>query len=147
MKGRKSQKAVLRSLGVRSGLEDRVKTQLEESKIDYDYESKEGLVRFTVPEVQRTYLPDFLIRRSDGTSFIVETKGRWQDDDRHKHYLIKRQYPDLDIRFVFSNANARIRKGSPTTYRDICEGRGRGIWKGLTWKYAEKLIPEEWLAE
>lgn len=142
---RKSQREVLRGLGVRSGLEDRVRQQLEERKIDYDYEPKEGLVRFTVPATERTYLPDFVIRRPDGTTTIVETKGRWTDDDRYKHLLIKRQHPHLDIRFVFSNPKSRIRKGSPTTYADLCEGRGRGVWKGLQWKYATGLIPDEWL--
>lgn len=77
----------------------------------------------------------------------IETKGIWAYDDRYKHYLIRCQHPELDIRFVFTRSKSRISKGSKTTYRDICEGRGRGVFRGVTWKYADKTIPKEWLNE
>ena len=57
--------------------------------------------------------------------------------DRQKMKLIKEQYPDLDIRFIFSNAKARIGKKSQTTYAMWCERYGF-LW-------ADKEIPQEWL--
>ena len=51
-----------------------------------------------------------------GKLIIIETKGRFVTADRQKMLLVKEQYPDLDIRFVFSNPNSRISKKSKTTY-------------------------------
>ena len=51
--------------------------------------------------------------------------------------LIKKQYPELDIRFVFMNANNKIYKGSKTTYAMWANKHG--------FEWAEKNIPEEWL--
>ena len=74
-----------------------------------------------------------------GGFFYVETKGIWNVADRQKHLLIKRQHPDLDIRFVFSNCNSKLYKGSKTTYADYCDKHG--------FVYSHKTIPEEWLHE
>lgn len=131
----------------RSGLEQKVSTQLEEAGIAHEYEPKWGVIKYTVPEVVKSYTPDFYITTVSGKQIIVETKGIWDSDDRKKHALIRQQYPDLDIRFVFTRSKAKIRKGSQTSYADICEGRGRGHLKGVTWKYADKLIPLEWFLE
>jgi hypothetical protein len=40
---------------------------------------------------------------------------------------------------VFSNQNAKLYKGSPTTYAAYCEKHGI--------RYANKWIPEDWLEE
>lgn len=70
---------------------------------------------------------------------IIETKGLFQTDDRKKHRLIKAQYPDLDIRFIFSNANAKIAKKSKTTYAKWAEDCG--------FKWAHRDLPQAWLTE
>lgn len=70
---------------------------------------------------------------------VIETKGVWDSEDRKKHVLIKQQYPDLDIRFVFSRSKTPIYKGSKTTYASFCEKYG--------FKYADKQIPESWIHE
>lgn len=59
--------------------------------------------------------------------------------DRQKHLLVQEQYPELDIRFIFSNPNAKIRKGSKTSYADWCNKHG--------FLFAQKSIPKEWLKE
>jgi hypothetical protein len=119
--------------GYRSGLESKVSAQLEGLGVAYEYEKLK--LKYQVNEV-RTYTPDFKIL-SNG--IIVETKGRFVAADRKKHLLIKQQHPFLDIRFVFSNSNAKINKGSPTSYADWCNKHG--------FMWADKLIPEEWLNE
>lgn len=116
--------------GYRSGLEDRVSKQLKSLSVPVKYE--EMKIKYAINEV-RTYTPDFEIPNG----IIIETKGRFVVADRKKHLLIKKQHPDLDIRFVFSNSKAKINKGSKTTYGMWCEKHG--------FLYADKLIPEEWI--
>lgn len=124
----------------RSGLEKENAEILHQHGVEFTYEGLK--LRYTIPERRAVYTPDFPLGK-----FIVETKGIWNAADRKKHLLIRRQYPELDIRFVFTNSKAKISKNSTTTYADICEGRGRGPFKGVTWKYADKKIPIEWLKE
>jgi predicted nuclease of restriction endonuclease-like RecB superfamily len=123
--------------GFRSGLEGLLEEQLVESGKKYSYESEK--ISYIQPEKKRTYTPDFILNKKDGSKMYIESKGRWVLDDRKKHELIHTQYPELDIRFVFSNPNAKISKNSKTTYADVCEKFG--------WKYAKKYIPIEWINE
>lgn len=119
--------------GYRSGLEDKVAAQLRSAGIDAQYE--EETLRYIVPERGARYTPDFVLPNG----IVVETKGYFKTADRQKHVLIKRQYPELDLRFVFSNSNTRISKGSPTTYATWCRKHG--------FLFADHLIPEAWLHE
>lgn len=129
----------------RSGLEDEIATQLEKSKTKYYYER--GKIGYKIPASEHIYTPDFEVFTASGKCIIVEGKGIWVYEDRYKHLLIRQQHPELDIRFVFSSSKSKIRKGSKVTYADICEGRGRGIFKGVVWQYADKKIPKSWLEE
>lgn len=131
----------------RSKLEADNAKLLDDLGVKYDFEPLWGKLSYTVPAKDCKYLPDFYVRTKSGKLIIVECKGIWVYEDRFKHLLIRNKKPDLDIRFVFSNSNSKIRKGSSTTYADICNGKGRGIFKGVTWQYADKKIPREWLEE
>lgn len=116
--------------GYRSGLEDRISKQLKSLSVPVKYE--EMKIKYAINEV-RTYTPDFELPNG----IIIESKGRFVVADRKKHLLIKKQYPELDIRFVFSNSRAKINKGSKTTYGMWCDKHG--------FLYADKLIPKEWI--
>ena len=129
----------------RSKFESTIGHQLECSRTEYTYEAE--LIRFIQPALPRTYKPDFIITSRSGNEIIIEAKGLWTYEDRYKHLLIKQQHPDIDLRFVFQRVSNRISKSSRISYRDICEGRGRGVWAGVTWPYSETTIPEEWLRE
>ena len=119
-------------LPYRSKFEVRVAADLGKRKIDFQYEK----VSFDyVPKI-RNYTPDFYLPES---KIYIETKGRLTTNDRVKHLLIKEQYPDLDIRFVFVNANNKISRTSKTTYANWCD-RHKFLW-------AENLVPMEWLNE
>lgn len=131
----------------RSKLESEVAKGLEECQVQYDYEPSWGKIDYTIPAKKSTYLPDFYITTKTGRIIVIECKGVWIFEDRYKHFLIKKTRPDLDIRFIFYNSKNKIRKGSKTTYADICNGKGRGYFKGMTWQYADKVIPKEWLDE
>ena len=119
--------------GFRSGLEERVSEQLAFLNILDCYEIKK--IPFVQPAKNRNYTPDFWLPNG----IVVETKGVFTVQDRQKHLLIKDQYPDLDLRFVFSNSKNKLRKGSKTTYADWCNKYG--------FIFADQLIPEEWINE
>jgi len=122
--------------GYRSGLEETVSRQIADAGLTVSYETDK--IEYTWPKRKSTYRPDFKLPKPGGF-FYVETKGIWAVGDRAKHLLIKQQHPEIDIRFVFSNARSKLYKGSPTTYAMYCEKHG--------FQYAQKLIPDEWLKE
>ena len=122
--------------GYRSGLEEITAEQIKVGGLEVSYE--EDVIGFEWPSRKAKYHPDFKLPK-DGGFFYVETKGRWVTQDRHKILLVLAQHPDLDLRMVFSNANAKLYKGSPTSYAKYCDKHG------IRW--ANKRIPEEWLQE
>jgi hypothetical protein len=118
--------------GYRSGLEENIAEQLKQLGVKAEYETTK--IRYRVEE-DRTYTPDFILPNG----IIVESKGRFVAADRKKHLLIKKQHPELDIRFVFSNSRNKLTKGSKTSYADWCTKHG--------FIYADKEVPEEWLTK
>ena len=116
----------------RSGLEEKVAKDLTSKSVVFGYENIK--VEYLVSET-RKYTPDFTLPNG----IIVETKGRFTTYDRKKHLLIQKQHPDLDIRFVFSNPNSKLYKGSKSTYASWCEKNN--------FLYAKRLIPKEWISE
>lgn len=127
-----TQSRVAAAYGWRSGLEKQVGDQLDNRGIVYEYE------KLTIPfriEETRHYTPDFVL----WNGIVAETKGRFVSADRKKIKLIKKQYPTLDLRLVFSNPNARISKSSKTTYAKWCADHGI--------PFAKQFIPEAWLTE
>lgn len=128
----RKRKAALLKYGVRSGLEADTVEHLNAKGVSFEYE--EHKIKWVDHKV-RSYKPDFVL--SNG--IIVETKGRFTAADRRKHIEINKQQPLLDIRFVFSNANSKLDKRSKTMYRQWCDRKG--------FKWANKVIPDEWLEE
>ena len=116
----------------RSKFEESVAKELRLLKQRIRYEKMS--IRYAV-QMFRLYKPDFVLNNG----IIIEAKGWLRPSDRTKHLLIKEQYPDLDIRFLFQNANNLLRKGSKTRYSDWCEKHG--------FLYAHKEIPNQWLTE
>ena len=129
----------------RSGLEEKTAKSLEEMGVPFTFETLK--IPYIIPASNHKYTPDFIITTKSGKTLIIETKGIWTYQDRLKHLLIREQHPELDIRFVFDRSKSKISKVSVTTYADICNGMGRGKFKGTTWQYADKRIPEEWIEE
>jgi hypothetical protein len=123
--------------GYRSGLEESVAADLEDRFIGYKFEPYK--IPYTQPVKNRKYLPDFEVWTYGGKKLIIETKGRFVTSDRQKHLMIKKDHPDLDIRFIFSNPNQRISKTSKTTYWMWCEKHD--------FKWAKKTLPEAWLKD
>lgn len=118
--------------GYRSGLEEKISKQLEGEGIEPEYETHK--LPYKVEKMCK-YTPDFM----PTSNIVIETKGYFLPKDRVKHLLLKEQYPEIDFRFVFTNANSKLNKTSKTTYGAWCEKNG--------FKYAEKTIPKEWIKE
>lgn len=112
----------------RSGLEDRVIEPLKVLKVPYAYEQYS--IKFT-PAI-RTYTPDLVLENG----LIIEIKGLFLSADRSKHKWIRKQYPHLEIRFVFQSARTKVEGGSVSN-AEWCKKNG--------FQYAEKFIPREWL--
>jgi hypothetical protein len=104
-------------------------------KLGVDYDFEKFHINYTIPERVAKYIPDFVLRNG----IIVEAKGLFEVTDRQKHLLVREQYPDLDIRIIFSNSKSKIYKGSPTSYADWCNKHGI--------QFADKLIPLLWMKE
>lgn len=118
--------------GYRSGLEVALQRQLQAAGKPVIYEQM-----FVPYEVNKSckYTPDFVLQNG----IIIESKGRFVTQDRQKHLMIKKQFPELDIRFVFSRSAARISKVSKTTYAKWCLTKG--------FQFADTVIPASWLNE
>lgn len=116
----------------RSGLEEEAAAFLKTRQKKVEYEK----LKIEWEDLKyRTYTPDFEL----DNGIIIETKGIFSPADRRKHLEIQKQHPKLDIRFVFSNANAKLYKGAKSRYCDWCEQKG--------FKWAHRVIPEGWLLE
>lgn len=117
----------------RSGLERVVAHRLKQLVGDVPYETLR--IQYEVPAKLTWYRPDFILPNG----ILLEVKGYFEASDRVKHLLIKEQHPELDIRFLFGNAKTKLSKKSKTTYAAWCEKYG--------FLYADKYIPDSWLAE
>lgn len=115
-------------MGYRSGFERTLAAQMKQANVLFEYEP------IKLPySIDHVYVPDF--RLPNGV--IIEAKGLLDQDTRSKMLAVKRNHPDLDIRFCFMNARNTLNKKSKTTY---------GMWadkNGFPW--CDGKIPEEWL--
>lgn len=102
----------------RSKLELRFEAIIQEFKADYEYEVTK--IPYTVPESKHYYTVDWTFKNG----LLVETKGYLSDyKERHKYVLLKEQYPDLDLRFVFDNPN-KLCGGTKMTHAAWAEKYG-----------------------
>lgn len=114
----------------RSKLEAGVGENLEGCGADFEYEPL--YIPFSRP---KHYQPDFIL----ANGIVIEVKGYFKSSDRSKHLLVRDQYPDLDVRFVFARSNNRLSKRSKTTYAQWCETKG--------FEYADTTVPLAWIKE
>lgn len=105
-----------RSNGYRSLFEERVAQGLIAAGIPFRYEE----MRIPYVKDQAFYKPDFVLPNG----IIIEAKGLFDSADRSKMKLVKKQHPNLDIRFVFMQHKCRLGKGSKTTYGQWATAHG-----------------------
>ena len=122
----------LTTMRFRSKFEAEVAVALGRRGIDFEFEPD----KIPYQREPSVYIPDFYIPRND---MYIEVKGRLTQQDRVKHLLVKKQNPDIEVKFFFANANKKIYKGSKTTHSDWAERHG--------FDWAHKKIPVEWFDE
>ena len=142
--------------GYASGLERRNGVLLEKSGLKFWYEDGPCVVNWTEPirkgrceECQgdkvhkhHIYTADFAFESKSGKLILIECKGHylsWKGETRAKHQRIKKQYPDMDLRFIFNDINKKISSSSKTTNAEWCKRQG--------FLCANELIPRKWLSE
>ena len=85
---------ILKGTGYDSLLEKRLhESVLKEAR----FHAKEDKIDYIV---SHTYEPDFVYER-DGKKFLIETKGRFQDNSEARKYLFIREVLDTNTELVF----------------------------------------------
>lgn len=116
-------------MGLKSGFERGIVANLNSRGVKFTYEE------LTLPYVLHgNYHPDFKLENG----IVVEAKGFLDRDSKRKMIAIRKQYPDLDIRFLFQEAAKKV-PGTRQTHAQWAERNGY-LW-------AEGEIPEEWVNE
>ena len=128
---------IAKLVGLRSIGEVRFAVDLRSKCIGYDYEAD----KFKYVPTIRSYCPDFRFKKRSrsGGFMYIEYKGNLRGSDRTTLKLIKKQYPDLDLRLVFEKPMNKLNKKSKTTYADWAKQYG--------FPWAERVLPPEWAKE
>lgn len=100
---------------------------------DWDYETE--TLDYTI---HSTYTPDFVITQPNGHKVYVEAKGRLDPDSKRKMVAVRKNHPDIDIRFLFSR-NQKLYRGAKMTYTEWVERNNFNGW------HVGREIPLEWL--
>lgn len=91
---------------------------IKDFQAEYDYEVTK--ISYTVPESNHIYTVDWTLING----LLVETKGYLSDHkERYKYVLLKQQYPEMDLRFVFDNPN-KLCGGTKMTHAKWAEKYG-----------------------
>lgn len=110
--------------------EGRLRKQLRDSDTPFTYEGLK--IPYTL---HYNYYPDFVL----DSGIIIEAKGYFDKTARAKMRAVKKQHPELDIRFVFMEGDNLISKTSKTTYMEWAAKNG--------FPAAHGEIPKEWLSQ
>lgn len=117
-------------MGYDSKFEASVAFALGLEQVEYKYEP------FKIPYVSE-YTPDFELTSN---KILIEVKGYLRPEDRSKMIKVKKQHPELDIRFVFQNPNDKIKESK--------KGMTFAIWADKHgFKWAQSIVPREWIDE
>lgn len=120
--------------GFRSGYEERIYENAQRHRRELAYEPSDATLYYTKPAKRSRYIPDFVLPNG----VIVESKGRLTATDRAKMSQVKKDNPEVDIRFLFQRGHNRItRSKNSMTYIEWAEKHGFICAVG-------EEIPEEW---
>ena len=118
----------------RSIFEKDFATHLKKRKVEFEYESEK--ISYVV---EKTYAPDWVLKKLDGTNMYIETKGVLDARSRSVLKNAKKCNPELDFRIIFQRGSNTISKASSTTYLEWARKNG--------FPCAEVRMPNEWKKE
>lgn len=122
----------------RNNYEKEFADDLTKRKLQFSYEG-EKLV------YTKTYLVDFIVDCKSGKKIYIETKGAFRHGDTTKYRAVRRDNPDIDLRFIFfvdKYQRSALKKKVPHTkytHEQWCIKN--------KFKYAVDTIPKEWVEE
>ena len=142
--------------GFASGLEKVNGKVLQATDLKYHYEEGPCVINYTLPirggqcdncgnttvVSHHKYTADFAFYTKSGKLIHIECKGHplaWTGKTRSKHVAIRKQFPEMDLRFVFNNKHGKISKSSKTTNAEWCKRQG--------FLCESNLIPLRWINE
>lgn len=129
MKFKKERKPVRLGSRFKNSFEEKLYKSLPKKRTTY-----EGMkIKYALA---RTYIPDFVVERTDGSTLIIEAKGYLRPSDRSKMIAVKERNPTLDIRIVFAYDN-KLNKNSNTRYTEWAKKNG--------FPCAVGKVPPNWL--
>ncbi len=124
----------------RSGFEERIAVAFDRRKIPFKYESTTlKYVTPPVPAKTHKYTPDFIFEAKDGHLIYVEAKGYLKPDCRKKMVQVKKDNPDLDIRFLFMDGSRPLvtkKKRGKAKDGSLYRSKSYGDWaesEGFPW--------------
>jgi hypothetical protein len=122
--------------GFRSTSEIKLAEKLREAGIPVLYETTK--IKYSVTKAC-VYTPDFVLP----SGVFIEVKGWFRVRDRLKHLAVKKDLPQLDVRFIFDNPATKLsaKSKSGKTYADWCNQYG------FLFAKLSDGIPSEWLNE
>lgn len=85
--------------------------------------------------LERSYTPDFIVEKGDGTTIYIESKGYLRPEDRAKILAVLRDNT-IDLRLLFKQDHT-LSKGSRNRYSDWAAKHNI--------PFAIGEIPEQWL--
>lgn len=91
--------------------------ELEVSQImpENSYECTQ--LAYTIPAVERQYIPDFTITATDGHTIHFECKGRFRTKAEADKYLyVVNSNPDIDLRFIIMDKKTMMPRSKTTMY-------------------------------
>lgn len=102
----------------RSKLEERLERIFLDNSISYQYEGDK--INYLVPESKHTYLVDWTLPNG----LLLESKGYLSDlTERNKYILIKKQHPNIDLRFIFADPEKKC-GGVKMTHKEYAVKNG-----------------------
>lgn len=127
---KKKKTLVYKGQEYRSLLEIKMLQQIEKYKGKVSYETER--IPYTI---RKYYVPDFICKRADGTTFYIEVKGYLRPQDRTKLLAVKEATPTIDLKLVFAQDN-KLNSKSKTRYSEWCVKHG--------FSYSIGYVPKEW---
>lgn len=113
-------------------LEADVARQLRSISVNYRHERFRIHVRPYGTSGIRHYTPTFIVPNW----IIIEPRKRFSTEERQMFIYFQREFPELEVRFIFANSKSKISRASKITYAMWCDRYG--------FKYGDKRIPAEW---
>lgn len=92
----------------------------------------------------RTYRPDFILEKLDGTKMYIELKGKFTPENRTKMREIKKTYPDIDLRIIFQQSKNKLTKGAKKTYAQWATNKN---YPYICCNNGPAFLPDEWIKE